>query len=63
MSATLIFFYLFGAIAVGAAIAVVSVRSPVHAALCLVQGDLGFLVERGERAAGRGAVCVSVIVM
>jgi NADH-quinone oxidoreductase subunit J len=36
MSFVLICFYAFAAITVGAAIAVVSVRSPVHAALCLV---------------------------
>ena len=36
MSFALICFYAFAAVTVGAAIAVVSVRSPVHAALCLV---------------------------
>jgi NADH-quinone oxidoreductase subunit J len=36
MTFQLICFYAFAAITVGAAIAVVSVRSPVHAALCLV---------------------------
>ena len=36
MSFQLICFYVFAAITVGAALAVVTVRSPVHAALCLV---------------------------
>ena len=36
MSFQLICFYAFAAITVGAALAVISVRSPVHAALCLV---------------------------
>ena len=36
MSFALICFYAFAVVTVGAAIAVVSVRSPVHAALCLV---------------------------
>jgi NADH-quinone oxidoreductase subunit J len=36
MSFELICFYAFAAVTVGAALAVISVRSPVHAALCLV---------------------------
>jgi len=36
MTFQLICFYVFAAITVGAALAVISVRSPVHAALCLV---------------------------
>jgi NADH-quinone oxidoreductase subunit J len=36
MSINLICFYAFAAVTVGAALAVVSVRNPVHAALCLV---------------------------
>ena len=36
MSFNLVCFYAFAAVTVGAALAVISVRSPVHAALCLV---------------------------